>query len=91
MLLNYCKKILVLIFPVFYGLNVCPGSKAFTTVYLCLGCEIALCGVSVLYCDIQVTCVCLVSIASLLLFSFFTTSLLVNKDYHFLITTTETL
>jgi len=51
MLLNCCKKILVLIRPVFRGLNVCPSAKAFITAYLqCLGCEIALYGVSVLYC-----------------------------------------
>lgn len=35
--------------------NVCPSLKAFITVYLCLSCEIILYGVSVLYCDVQVT------------------------------------
>jgi len=62
-------EILVLICAVFSGLNVCPGSNAFITVYLRSGCEIALYGVSVLYCDMQVLCVGLVSVVGPLLFS----------------------
>jgi len=62
MSLDCCKNILVLICPVFYGLNVCPGWKAFMTGYLFLGCDIALCGVSVLYCDMQVMYVGFISV-----------------------------
>jgi len=36
--------------------------EGFTTVCLCLDCEIALYGVSVLYCDMQVLCVGLVNV-----------------------------
>jgi len=39
--------------PVFNRLHVCSSSKAFITVCLCLGCVIALYGVSVLYCDMR--------------------------------------
>jgi len=60
-----------------YGLNVRPGSKALITVYLCLGCEITLYGVLVLYCDMQVLCVGLVSIV--LMFGLFRFILLLSS------------
>jgi len=70
MLLDLCKKIGFDIPSVLWAKHVSKfKSMAFVAVYLCLGCEIAQYGVSILHCDMHVMCVGFVSIV--LLFSLF--------------------